>query len=113
MADKKTFLREGAFYQATDKALNNDMEMTSIVNNDDPIHPFVEAPAANAGGGGGGVVLQSPDDTLWVLGVNDSGVLQTTQTLSGTAGTLHLFSVDNTEWDVTVTNEGVLVTTAI
>lgn len=69
--------------------------------------------AANAGGGGGGTILQSPDTTLWQVGVNDAGALQTTQVVSGTAGTLHLFSPDNTEWDVAVTDLGVLVTTEI
>lgn len=59
------------------------------------------------------LVLRSPDTTLWLIGVNDSGALQTTQISEGTPGTLHLFSPDNAEWDVTVTNEGALLTTEI
>lgn len=64
-------------------------------------------------GGSSYLVLQSPDTTLWLIGVNDSGALQTTQIAQGTPGTLHLFSPDNNEWNVTVTNEGALLTTEI
>lgn len=72
-------------------------------------------PNANSGSGGsgGGTILQSPNDTLWQVQVNNSGVLETVQVTSGTAGTLHLFSPDNTEWNVTVNNSGALTTTAI
>jgi hypothetical protein len=71
--------------------------------------------AANSGssGSGGGTVLQSPDLTLWLVTVNNAGVLQTRVVETGTAGTLHLFSPDNTEWNVTVNNSGALETTAI
>jgi hypothetical protein len=65
------------------------------------------------GGSGAGTILQSPDNTLWLIGVNDSGSLQTTQVASGTPGTLSLFSPDNTEWSVTVNNAGALITTAV
>jgi hypothetical protein len=74
-------------------------------------------PSTNSGsggsGGGAGTVLQSSDNTLWLIGVNDSGALQTTQVASGTPGTLSLFSPDNTEWSVTVNNSGALTTTAV
>jgi hypothetical protein len=73
-------------------------------------------PNANSGSGGSGgapTILQSPDTTLWSIGVNDAGVLQTTQVAEGTAGTLHLFSPDSTEWNVTVNDAGALTTTAI
>jgi hypothetical protein len=73
-------------------------------------------PNANSGSGGSGgapTILQSPDNTLWAVGVNDAGVLQTTQVAEGVAGTLHLFSPDNTEWNVTVNDLGALTTTAI
>jgi hypothetical protein len=68
---------------------------------------------ASGGSGGSGTILQSPDETLWLIGVNDSGALQTTQVASGTPGTLHLFSPDNTQWEVTVNNSGALITTAV
>jgi hypothetical protein len=68
---------------------------------------------ASGGSGGSGTILQSPDNTLWQVGVNDSGALQTTQVAEGTPGTLHLFSPDNTQWEVTVNNSGALITTPI
>lgn len=71
-------------------------------------------PDTNSGSGGSGAtILQSPDDTLWLVTVNDSGALQTSQVASGTPGTLTLFSPDNTEWEVTVNNSGALTTTAV
>jgi hypothetical protein len=68
---------------------------------------------SGSGGSGGGVILQSPDDTLWQVQINDEGILVTVQVESGTPGTLHLFSPDNTGWNVGVTDEGALTTTAI
>lgn len=61
----------------------------------------------------GAPVIESPNGTLWQIGVNDSGALQTTQVAEGTPGTLHLYSPNNTRWNVTVTNAGVLITTAV
>jgi hypothetical protein len=58
-------------------------------------------------------ILESADGTLWAIGVNDAGALQTTQVASGTPGTLTLFSLDNTEWEVTVNDSGALITTAV
>jgi hypothetical protein len=70
-------------------------------------------PTTSGGSGGSGTILQSPDETLWLIGVNDSGALQTTQVAEGTPGTLHLFSPDNTQWEVTVNNSGALITTQV
>jgi hypothetical protein len=70
-------------------------------------------PTASGGSGGSGTILQSPDETLWLIGVNDSGALQTTQVAEGTPGTLHLFSPDNTEWEITVNDAGALITTPV
>jgi len=74
---------------------------------------LVAAANSGSGGSGGGTILQSPDNTLWQVQINDAGVLVTVQVESGTAGTLHLFSPDNTEWNITVNNAGALTTTEI
>lgn len=70
-------------------------------------------PDANSGSGGSGVfpILQAPDNSLWIVGVNNSGVLQTVLTESGTPTTLTLHAPDGGEWEVTVNNSGALTTT--
>lgn len=59
------------------------------------------------------VILQSPDGSLWLVTVNNSGVLQTQLVESGTPSELFLYSPDGTRWEVTVNNEGALTTTAV
>jgi hypothetical protein len=94
------YLKRGATYEAP-APLNADDELLSDLVN------------ASGGSGGSGTILQSQDETLWLIGVNDSGALQTTQVATGTPGTLHLFSPDNTQWEITVNNSGALITTAV
>jgi hypothetical protein len=68
---------------------------------------------ASGGSGGSGQILQSPDETLWLMGVNNSGVLVTTITDSGTPTQLFRWSPDGTKWEITVSNSGALITTAV
>jgi hypothetical protein len=74
---------------------------------------FIDANSGSGSGSGSATILESPDGTLWQLGVSDAGVLSTAVTGSGTAGTLQLTSPDNTVWNVTVNNSGALTTTAV
>jgi hypothetical protein len=70
---------------------------------------------ANSGSGGSGALIkQSPNGTLWLIGVNNLGVLETTITDSGTPiEHLYRWSVDGTKWEITVNNSGALITTAV
>jgi hypothetical protein len=63
------------------------------------------------------IILAAPDDSQWILGVNDSGALTTTELATPVAGaaltSVTLTSADGTEWEVTVTNAGALTTTEV
>jgi hypothetical protein len=63
------------------------------------------------------IILAAPDDSQWILGVNDSGALTTTELATPVAGaaltSITLTSADGTEWEVTVTNAGALTTTEV
>jgi hypothetical protein len=81
----------------------------------------VEAVFPNPAGSGSStpstIILAAPDDSQWILGVNDSGALTTTELATPVAGaaltSITLTSADGTEWEVTVTNAGALTTTAV
>jgi hypothetical protein len=63
------------------------------------------------------IILAAPDDSQWILGVNDTGALTTTELATPVAGaaltSVTLTSADGTEWEVTVTNAGALTTTEV
>jgi hypothetical protein len=104
----KVYIKTNAYYFGH-KRLPSDMPLEttgdgSLENTYVPIQ---------GGSGSSYPVLETPNGTLRLIGVNDSGVLITTQTADVTATTLTLFSPDNTEWEVTVTNAGALQTTEI
>jgi hypothetical protein len=79
-------------------------------------------PDYSTGGGSGSsttstIILAAPDDSQWILGVNDSGALTTTELATPVAGaaltSVTLTSADGTEWEVSVTNVGALTTTEV
>lgn len=91
--------------------ITNKADAREVINE---IADYLQAnPGGSSGGTGTLPILQSPDNTLWLIGVNNAGALQTTQVGEGTPTTLTLFSPDNTEWEVSVTDEGALITTEI
>jgi hypothetical protein len=94
------YLKRGATYDAP-APLNADDELLSDLVN------------ASGGSGGSGTILQSQDETLWLIGVNNSGVLVTTITDSGTPTQLFRWSPDGTKWEITVSNAGALITTPV
>jgi hypothetical protein len=97
------YLKRGATYEAT-APLNSDDPLLSDLENDGAASPST-------------IILAAPDDSQWILGVNDSGALTTTELTTPVAGaaltSVTLTSADGTEWTVTVTNAGALTTTEV
>jgi hypothetical protein len=98
------YLKRGATYEAT-APLNSDDPLLSDLEND------------GSGATPSTIILAAPDDSQWILGVNDSGALTTTELATPVAGaaltSITLTSADGTEWEVTVTNAGALTTTEV
>jgi hypothetical protein len=97
------YLKRGATYEAT-APLNSDDPLLSDLENDGSSTPST-------------IILAAPDDSQWILGVNDSGALTTTELATPVPGaaltSVTLTSEDGTEWEVSVTNAGALTTTEV
>lgn len=73
----KIFIKATEVYEATNKRLQNDIEITGATITH--TNGRITAIAFGGGGGGASAALQSPDGSQWQLTVNNSGALITTK----------------------------------
>ena len=80
----KSFFRIGAFYQANQKLIRDDVECTEIIDNTDPENPVVKVPSGPPGGGvqsvTGDLVDNADPENPVILG--GAAILKATVTLN-------------------------------